>query len=400
MLILNDGKGNSFETAITQLRDSHSLKIACSYLQPQGWEIIRSIFSKQILQRSKLIFTDQLSITNPAAVRMAMNDGVATRVFRGNATYHPKCYLSVSSDGTPLRYVLGSANISLSALRAGVEVGVGGNEPSHLRELSVWFDEVCERHSIAVNAAVLGEMEGIWKLAAASRAKNRLKMVVTTTGPEVSGSPADLAETYEDAFESLVKPIGMLNFDHAGNNVRTLQLAREALDNWPSADGKTVSEMKLLGFVSDGTLTSLGKAAKNTSTHEDLALAWCGWLLDTPDEVLSELNARLVAAKRSFLRFCSLSEEVSDFFVANALESSEKKLLQTIELICNASSMVEKLGLAEIRVLSKLLPASEYMSPASAEAITTYFANKGARGWSRDDRRIMVNAFRRALSAR
>lgn len=329
-----------------------------------------------------------------------MNDGVATRVFHGNATYHPKCYLSLSSDGTPLRYVLGSANISLSALRTGVEVGLGGNEPSHLGELSIWFDEVYERRSIAVSTAMLGEMEDIWKLAAASRAKSRLKLVVTATGPGVAGSPADLAETYEDAFGSLATPIGMLNFDHAGNNIRTLQLARRALGNWPSADGKTVSEMKLLGFVSDGTLTSLGKAAKKTSTHEDLALAWCGWLLATADEDLYKVNAKLVAAKRSLLRFCSLSKEVSDFFIANALESSEKKLLQTIELICNASSMVEKLGLAEIRMLSKLLPASEHMSARSADVIATYFANKGARGWDRDDRRIMVNAFRRALSAR
>lgn len=399
MLLLNTQANDSFEHGLRQLVGAHSLQIACSYLKPRGWLILRSLFGPDVLKRSRLIFTDQLGITDPHAIRLALDDGVTIHRFSGEVTFHPKCFLGFSEDGEPKKYVIGSANISVSALRTGVEAGVLGQEPERLRRLAQWVAHLFDNSSVALTPEILALMEEAWKSAAAARAKARLKIVVVAGKPVLAEGAGGLADTYEDAFDSISEPIGMLNFDYAGNNIRTLDRARWVLDHWPEVGSKASSELKLIGMASGGALTDLGVAAAKTKSHVALAEVWCKWLVATPDIELWNVNPRLLSAKRALSRFARMNPEVIGFFLANATDKSEKKLLQTIELLCSASDMVEQLTLKEIRVLSNLLPTNENMDSSVASTIHGYFANKGARGWEFEDRRMLVTAFRNALTA-
>lgn len=64
----------------------------------------------------RLVCTDQLGITQPAAVERALQSGVQIRNYSGGAVYHPKVYLAHDRNLRPTRFLLGSANLSTSAL--------------------------------------------------------------------------------------------------------------------------------------------------------------------------------------------------------------------------------------------------------------------------------------------
>jgi hypothetical protein len=103
-----------------------------------------------------------------------------------------------------------------------------------------------------------------WRSLAAARALSRLKVhqrpAVSPKTQPVPVGPEDL-DTLEDVFATIQLPIGLLNMDYAGNNVRNIAKAREVLANPAHAHGKQQSELKLLGFMHEGKLTVLGHAA-------------------------------------------------------------------------------------------------------------------------------------------
>lgn len=92
-----------------------------------------------------------------------------------------------------------------------------------------------------------------------------------------------------------------------------------------------------------------------------------------------------------------LKEEVRDYFLANAESPTNRKLLQTIELLCNASEVVQELNLGEIEVLSGLLQ-SDRVPEYIRNEVVKYFANKGTRSWETDDRRIVPLAWKEATT--
>jgi hypothetical protein len=114
-----------------------------------------------------------------------------------------------------------------------------------------------------------------------------------------------------------------------------------------------------------------------------------------PDEVLGEFNQRLLVAKRVFEQFWLPKEEVREYFMANAESPANRRTLQTIELLCNASQVVQELSLSEIETLSGLLQ-SERVPEYIRKEVEKYFNNKGTRGWDTDDRRIVPLAWREA----
>jgi hypothetical protein len=81
--------------------------------------------------------------------------------------------------------------------------------------------------------------------------------------PEPVG-PKDL-DTLEDVFATIQLPIGLLNMDYAGNNVRNIAKAREVLATPARASGKQQSELKLLGFMRGGSLTDRDECALRRS---------------------------------------------------------------------------------------------------------------------------------------
>jgi hypothetical protein len=158
--------------------------------------------------------------------------------------------------------------------------------------------------------------------------------------------------------------------------------------------------MKLLGFAERRTLTRLGVAASRARSAEEVARLWCGWLQQTPDAELAEINARLLVAKRVFAQFWRLNPEVRDYFLEHAEDPSYRSTLQIIELLCNARDVVQDLSLDDMRTLAPLLNQPQRLPTFVRQAILDYQDNKGTRGWDFPDRRIVPLAWRDALLAR
>jgi len=397
-IILNNFRGStSFQDALRKLTEgAETLSVAVSYLQVGGWELFREQVQRLSLPKMRILCTDQLGITQPEAIKRAMASTVNIRNFAGSLTYHPKVFLAHKGNGQPTRFLLGSANLSSSAFSSSVEAGVLSEDARSLSTLNRWFDSLFNRSSVAFTPEVLHDMERKWRENAAQRAKNRLRIrrtLVAAVGT-IPAEPEDV-DTLEDVLATIQLPIGLLNMDYAGNNVRNIDKLREVLANPSDASSKQKSELKLLGFMEGGTLTPLGRAAAAAGTNRDVALLWCRWLKQTSEEHLKEINPKLVVAKRVFPQFWQLKDEVRDYFLANARHPGERTILQTIELLCNATEVVQGLSLDDIRTLSPLLQ-SDRVPEYIRKYVEEYFNNKGQRSWDTDDRRIVPLVWKEA----
>ena len=157
------------------------------------------------------------------------------------------------------------------------------------------------------------------------------------------------------------------------------------------------SELKLLGFARPPSLTTLGEAAAAATSDEAVARLWCAWLQETPNAALAEVNTRLLVAKRVFSQFWRLQREVRDYFLAHAENPNEqeKSKLQVIELLCNASPVVESFSSADFEALAPLLNNPARLPEFVGVAVSEYRDNKGARSWG-PDRRVIAQAWRDA----
>lgn len=400
-IILNkhDGTAN-FKQALGELVEgAETLSVAVSYLQVSGWELFHQHTSKLNLPKMRMICTDQLGITHPAAVQRAISSGVQIRNFADDMVYHPKVYLAHDRNNRPIRFLLGSANLSTSAFTSSVEAGVLSDESVGLKTLHGWFNELFDKRTEAFTPERLRKMEEKWRSLAAARALARLRVhqkpaVTPKTKPEPVG-PEDL-DTVEDVFATIQLPIGLLNMDYAGNNVRNIAKAREVLADPARASGKQQSELKLLGFMRGGNLTDIGRAAAALKSDEAVARLWCRWLQQMSNEELEAINVKLLVAKRVFPQFWRLKEDVRNYFLTNAQSPKDRRTLQTIELLCNARDVVQELSLDDIRTLSNLLSQSQRVPEYIRGWVVEYFGNKGTRSWDTADRRVMPEAWKAA----
>ncbi len=406
-IILNTTAGSTnFNDALTQLaQGADTLSIGVSYLQMGGWELLRRLTPDLQLTRMRLVCTDQMNITQPAAVSRALSEGVQVRNFNGSMTYHPKVIIAQDAEGRPMRFLLGSANLSSSAFTTSIEAGILGADPDDLGRLQNWFNNLFLNQSEQLTPARLLKMEENWRRAAARRTKTRLRVrhgIIVPLGAKIPIEAEDI-ETLEDIFATIQLPIGLLNFDYAGNNIRNVRRAREVLADWTAVRGsatpaaaKQRSELKLLGFADGPNLTTLGGAAAAARSVEAVANLWCEWLQQTNDRQLASINEKLLVAKRVFPQFWRLQPVVRDYFLAHKVNPVERRVLQTIELLCNSQEVVQELSLDDIRALQPLLDQPERLPPHIRHEITEYFNNKGTRGWGSPDRRIVPNAWRDA----
>jgi HKD family nuclease len=408
-IILNHKGATTFKQALTELVDgAETLSVAVSYLQVGGWEMFQDHMRGLSLPKMRVVCTDQLGITPPAAVKLAQTSRVQIRNFAGGVTYHPKVFLAHDRSGDATRFLLGSANLSISAFTTSVEAGVISSDQSALGTLSHWFDDLFEKHSEEFTPDILRVMEEKWRAAAAHRALARLEMRRTLEVPAISPA-APLAtedlDTLEDVFATVRLPIGLLNMDYAGNNVRNTGRVKTVLTDWSNVIKNTVpahskqrSELKLLGFAKGSSLTPLGRAAAAAGDLEEIARLWCAWLQKTSTDELDAVNHKLLVAKRVFTQFWKLQEEVRNHFLHHAISPSEteRPILQVIELLCNASDVVQDFSLADIAALAPLLAEPKRLPKFVCDAVLDYQDNKGTRSWDSPDRRIVPLAWSQA----
>ncbi len=378
------------------LNEALAVDIAVSYAQLSGWELLEPMIQRIPTGGVRMLITGQLAITQPEALRRALAAGVRLRNYDGRI-YHPKVYIIYGAAGQPSTAILGSANISESALTTSVEAGISTTDPRLLKQMRVWFDDLFDdaEHSSDVDDALLKKLDLLWKRAAARRVRAGGRQRTPPARPRRADeiSPEN-NEVLEDLFATIRAPIGILSFDHAGNNVRNLDRARDVLIRYPNLSNKERSELHLLGFLKNGKLTALGRRARSRKTVDAFAKEWCGWVARQTDADLRILNVRLASFKKAATQFWNLRPEVSKFFLQNLRSSRQRVLLQTIELLCNGSSVARQLSLNQLKLLAPMIMSADGFSTFVAKRVHEYQDNKGSRSWSSEDRRTVLTAWR------
>ena len=112
---------------VAALKRAARADIAVAFLMLGGWNRMRVHFEDLLARggRLRLLTGDYMDATDPEALTAVLDLrqqwGFEARVFEAQKTsFHPKCYLFRSPEGTATAFV-GSSNLSLSALQGGVE---------------------------------------------------------------------------------------------------------------------------------------------------------------------------------------------------------------------------------------------------------------------------------------
>jgi HKD family nuclease len=322
-LIINDAKRKTsfIRTLKTLLSNASALDMAVSYVQLSGWTLIEQLIANINPSNIRLLITDQFAITHSEALRKAQRLGIEVRYYIGKNVFHPKVYLVYDNARQPTGAIIGSANLSGSGLEFGIEAGIILYDSNTLLELKDWFKQLFgDEYSNVVDKSFLENLEATRKQTTKSRIKvqqiRRENVSNFTSTP--TPIPEDI-ELLEDLISTITLPIGLLNFDHAANNIRNLDRAISALKRYPSIGDKEFSELRLLGMIeiAGSRLTDLGNRARKCSTEKQLAETWCSWVRKQNNSKLQELNPRITSFKRAITNFWKLREEVRTFFFEN-----------------------------------------------------------------------------------
>lgn len=380
---------------------ARAVDLAVSYVKLGGWKLVHKELLGAGIEASatRVIATSQLGITQPHAVEAIQKSGVVIRNYVGRRVFHAKVIVSYDDTGEPLGAIVGSANLSESALNRAIECGIRTTDQRVLQELRAWFESliVDNRQTREFSRADLEFLERTWKTCSALRLRQSLQAPIAAgRGGLVKADP----ESLEDLFVTVTLPIATLNIDHARNNIRNLRHLFEVLHAFPRLSGnpgvatKQRSDLRLLGLLTrDNALTSLGREAKRCRSKAAVAGVWCNWAARTPDAELDAINPRIRAFKGAADRFWTLGEDVRRFFFDNRTQRSQRPTLQAIELFCNASQIVSGLEVDDFRRLARVIAAPD-LPTALRSATRDYFENKGERTWRFDDRQIMLEAWK------
>lgn len=377
------------------LENAVRVDIAVSYLQMSGWHFLKKHFAGVQPKDIRVLTTDQLGITHPAVLTDAVRIGVHVKSYSGAKLYHPKVFLSYGSNGKPIRGVVGSANVSASGFESGIEAGIEVKDPSLLRQLHQWFDELyCDKWAKSVDIRFIQSYEKRWKSSSESRIRFRRMLAKGKKGGRTVITPTteDL-DALDDIFSTIQLPVATLGFDHAGNNIRNLSRVLEVLSRFPKVGDKERSELHLLGFLNGSGLTALGSKASAARSKSKIARQWCSWVRAAKEQSLAKRNARLVSFRRAAWQFWNLKREVRQFFLNNITSTELRSVLQTIELLCNGSDTVRNLSIEDFKSLSRIVLNPARLPEFLAIAVKDYLANKGSRSWTSTDRRIVLEAF-------
>lgn len=396
-LLQNDVATNNVikKSILTALKSASAVDIAVSYLRMSGWSILKDPLVLLTPGKVRLLATDQMNITQPAVLDAAIKAGMLTKCYRGNRTYHPKVYIIHGTSPADNVIIVGSSNISESALVSGIEAGIKITGGTMFAEVSAWFNTLwSDTASETVDEAFITAYSTRWKPASQERARwNRQRK--TSKTPKAYITPED-EEVLDDVFSTITLPVGTLGFDHSGNNIRNLARFLSVLKKHPQLSSKESSELRLLGCEKAGKLTVIGKKLKGIKSTVTVARQWCSWIKGSDDAELIKINARLGSFNRAADRFWKLKPAVRKFFFTELQNRKERPTLQAIELCCNGSPVVESFDLEDFRDVAKVVARGKNFTEFIRNVITDYQGNKGSRSWGNADRKTMLNAWEKS----
>ena len=122
MILLNNHDRKLIDALTICLQDCHECRIAVAYVRNSGVNpIIGNI--EQVIKlggKVKLLTSNQMGITELEAIESLLDIGVEVKVFvNPKKTFHPKAYIFKGAEKS--EYIIGSTNLSRSALIDGIE---------------------------------------------------------------------------------------------------------------------------------------------------------------------------------------------------------------------------------------------------------------------------------------
>lgn len=371
-----------------------SVSIAVSYIQSSGWRLLSPML-KSIEKETRILCTDQLGITDPNAVRQIQTAGVGIHCYVASNVYHPKVFIA-HREGAPDKFVLGSANLSQSALKASVEAVIAGEDDDGY--LVAWFDAMFDdkKRSTSFDEKRLARLE-LWS---AARLKSRLTFQ-RSASKKTKPNNVDVAatDTIEKAFATLPRRLVTLNADKAANNVRTFRQMKKVLDGTVALKGKAFSELKLIGMAANGGFTPLGKSIQNSSI-EKIANKWMNWLKHASEQEINSISpsGQLAQTRTAFATFWRFPKKITAYFLENCESPSkeERPVLQTIELLANTGKSFPGLTVEDVKTLSTIVTETSQLETFQRAIIRDYLKNKGTRGWRLSDRKTILEAWKNA----
>ena len=112
------------------------------------------------------------------------------------------------------------------------------------------------------------------------------------------------------------------------------------------------------------------------------------------DVVWCALTKAGTGFKRVANRFWRLKADVRTYFLREIANADERETIQAIELCCNGSAVVESLSVDDFRAMAPFMLSGNGLGEFIKHAVADYLGNKGGRGWTSDDRRIVLMAWR------
>lgn len=397
-VIGGNNSGEVYDALASLFEDTTDISIAVSYIQLSGWSLLKELLGTPSEKNLRILCTDQMGITDPAAVRAALECDVDIRNYQSDGrVYHPKLYLANKANGS-VYFMSGSSNLSKSAWCKSVEINTIQRDDG---TLSAWFEDAFAARSAKFDDEILAVMEANFRSRIHGQFSAGRK---SKTSGQALNKALDTGELIDSLFGDVDHDIGLLNFDHTGNTVRNISQAQNLLIESDTWTGKNASELNHLGLTTAGEINDLGIKFRDSANIEEAANIWVTWLYETPTQELHSVNpfGRLVWAKRALTNFWKFEDEIIQYFLDNSVNPSReiKAELQTIELLSNSRSAGSNLSLADVQTLAKLLQEKDNPLLDLGKKIQQYLGNKGARSWKFSDRRFIISAWEKVSKSK
>lgn len=190
--ILNVGNTRMVDVIDSVLSTSRSIDVIVSFLKESGLSLITDGLVSALNRgvRIRILTGTYLGITSPFALEelMSLKGDIEIRLFSEDSiSFHPKAYIIRSIDPHDDCVIIGSSNISASALTDGVEWNCRLRrdvDPESFRSFQEEFDHLFSERSSPLTPEVLREYRDGWRRPSLQIPEHRCGMV--PEGPQVS----------------------------------------------------------------------------------------------------------------------------------------------------------------------------------------------------------------------
>jgi HKD family nuclease len=164
MILLDNFDRNLIETLKSCFKNCRECKIAVAYIRSSGLNpIINDL--ETVLRKGgnvKLLTSNQLGITEKEAIQSLLDIGAEIKVYINyNKTFHPKAYIFKRNEIN--EYIIGSSNISRSALFDGIEFNLYfDNSYPASTQLEESFDRIW--NSIETKIVTMKNIESLFNI--------------------------------------------------------------------------------------------------------------------------------------------------------------------------------------------------------------------------------------------